>query len=97
MTRRKAYRPPGWEEQPVSWSFSVAFKKPREGRLLWISTTTQDEVKASRQAQAYVDENYPGKRFHEYGISRTYWRHWRGYSEPITKDEYEFALQHQRR
>jgi hypothetical protein len=71
----------------------VAFKKPRGKRLLWISTDAQDEVKASRQAQRYVEENYPDN---EYGISRTYWRHWRGYSEPITKDEYEFALQRRR-
>jgi hypothetical protein len=92
MTKRKPYRPPGWEDQPVSWSFSVSFKKPRGKHLLWISTDTQDEVAASRQAQAYIKKKHPGEGLYEYGISRTYWRHWRAYSEPITKDEYEFAL-----
>ena len=96
MTKRKPYRPPGWEAQPVSWAFSVSFKKPRGKRLLWIATEAQDEAAASRQAQAYVEKNYPDEGFREYGISRTYWRHWRGYSEPITKDEYEYARDRQR-
>lgn len=91
MTKRKDYKAPGWESQPVSWSYSVSFKKPRGKRLLWISTDAQDQAEASRRANMYMDENRSGEGFREYGISKTYWRHWGGYSEPITEDEYEFA------
>ncbi len=39
-----------------------------------------------------MEENHPESEYKEYGISKTYWRNWGGYSEPITEEEYEFAL-----
>jgi len=93
MTKRKSYRAPGWEDRPVSWAYSVSFKKPRGKTLLWVSTDSQDEVEASRQAQTWIEENRPNEGFIEYGISKTYWRHWGGYSEPIILEEYEFGLE----
>jgi len=93
MSKRKSYRQPGWERQPVSWAYSVAFKKPRSGRLLWVSTDKQSETEASKEAQAVMAEHHPDSDYLEYGISKTYWRHWGGYNEQITEDEYEFALE----
>lgn len=92
MTKRKSRRTPGWADQPVSWAYSVSFKKPRGKRLRWVITSSQDEVEASRQANDYMKEADPGGGFVEYGISPTYLRHWVGYDEYITKDEYEYAL-----
>lgn len=92
MTKRKEYKEPGWERQPVSWSFSVAFKKPRGKRLIWVSTESQNEVAASKEANSFMEKRYPGEGYIEYGISKTYWRHWAHYSTPITQEDYEYAL-----
>lgn len=93
MTQRKRRSQPGWEDRPVLWSYSVAFKKPRGKRLLWVSTDAQEEAEASRQANTFMDDRHPGEGFIEYGISKTYWRDWGGYSEPIIREEYEFGVQ----
>jgi hypothetical protein len=91
--------PYGWdpERRPVDWFWSVAFKKPRSGKILWIDSGTKDEVAASKVARALVAVNHPGAAYHEYGLSKTYYRYWPRSSggprpEPITKSEYEEAL-----
>jgi len=82
----KHYRTPGWQQQPVFWSFSVAYKKPRGKRLSWVHTDAQDAAGASRQVS-------PTEGFIEYGVSKSFWRHWGRYNESITHEEYEAAVE----
>lgn len=92
MTRRREYMEPGWSERPVWWSYSVGFKKPRGHRLLWISTSAQTVTEASKEAAALIAKHRPGEGFLEYGITKTYWRHFGGYDKPITKEDYDSAV-----
>lgn len=91
--------PYGWdpERRPVDWFWSVAFKKPRGGKLLWIDSGTKDEVAASKIARGLMAVKHSGAGYHEYGLSKTYYRYWPRSSggaqpEPITRAEYEEAL-----
>lgn len=81
---RRKYREPGWEKYPVFWSYSVAFKRPRGRKLLWINTEEQSEVKASEAALEYMVGEYI-----EYGITKAYYKFFGGYSRQITSEEYE--------
>jgi hypothetical protein len=95
MTKRKRYTPPGWDRMQVFWSYSVAFKKARGKRLYWVTTKAQNETDASRRARAWMSKYFPRDDWEdwiEYGISKSYGRFWGGYSEPITKEEYEWAV-----
>ncbi len=83
----------GWDpgRQPTDWSYSVAFKKPRSGKLLWVDSGTKDEHAASKIARALVAVRHGGEGYQEYGISKSYWRIWgeNRSTEPITRKEYE--------
>ncbi len=92
MTRRKDYLEPGWQEQPVWWSYSVAFKRPRSGRLIWVSTSAQTVSEASREANETMGRHRPTGGYLEYGITKTYYRHFGGYDKQITKDDYDWAV-----
>jgi hypothetical protein len=103
---RPRERTSGWERRPVDWSYSVAFKKPRSGKLMWVDSGTQDEVAASKIARALVAAKPGGSDYREYGLSKTYYRLWTPTSwdgkpkpderwrEIITKEEYTDALKH---
>jgi hypothetical protein len=89
----------GWdpEHRPVDWFWSVAFKKPRSGKLFWVASGTKDEMAASKIARGLLVVKHSGVGYHEYGLSKTYYRYWprsSGGAQPemITKDEYEEAL-----
>jgi hypothetical protein len=55
----------------MSWVYSVAFKRRNSAKLLWIQTTTQDVVEASKQARNLVAQRYPAAGYVEYGHSKT--------------------------
>lgn len=82
----------------VDWFYSVAFKKPRSGRLVWRHPRTKDPTEASRFARAEMERNFSGRGYQEYGQSRSYVRCWRGpgvgenWDEFITRDEYVAEL-----
>lgn len=95
MTKRKHQRTAGWDRMQVFWSYSVAFKKPRGKRLYWITTNAQNETEASRKAETWMAKYFPRddwEEWVEYGISKTYSRHWGGYDETITREEYDWAV-----
>lgn len=87
-------RTPGWEKQPVDWSISVAFKKPKSGYLIWVDTREKDPTLASKQAREYMKTAYPDEGYEEYGQSETCYRCWEKYDEYITHDEYSEGLAH---
>lgn len=96
MTKKVHRRFPGWDQMQVFWSYSVAFKKPRSRRLYWVPTNAQEEADASNKAATWMAKHYPHADYEELaeaGISKTYWRHWGGYEEQITKEEYEWGVQ----
>jgi len=52
----------------TSWVYSVGFKRRRSGRIIWVLTTSQDVVEASRQANAFMAQRHPNEGYQEYGM-----------------------------
>lgn len=92
--RSRRYPTPGWSSRPVFWSYSVAFKKPRSRKLVWVHTRSTDVVEASKEARRLLPGDPEQAGYHEYGISKSYWRDWGGYLEPISSDEYKYGVEH---
>jgi len=89
MSRRMP-SPYGWNpgEQPVGWSYSVAFKAPRSNKLYWVHTDERTPEAASRVARPRRPRGTI-----EYGVSKTHWRYWHGgrQREIISSIEYKEA------
>lgn len=96
MSRTRMPSPFGWDpsRQPVDWSYSVAFKKPRGGKLFWVDSGLKDVVEASKAARVLVAMKQGGGAYNEYGVSKSYWRIWDHAKESITSGEYEEGLRH---
>lgn len=69
--------------RPVSWVYSVAFKKRKGGKLRWLISTKQDVAEASKEAKGQLP-----KAWREYGASVTYLRQWETWTEVITQEQY---------
>lgn len=82
----------GWKDQPLFWSYSVAFKRTGSSELKWIATDSQDVCEASRAAQRLMSQRHRDAGYREYGVSKSYWCRWPGWDEPLTEEEYHSVV-----